>query len=222
MDNNQNQDASGSDINSSGNDDQNKAGQENQDAASGDQGDQGNSVSFNSHQKLLNEKRSVSERLKAAEAKLSAAEKEQSDAKEASLRQKEDWKTLAETKEKDLLDAQTEVKLLRGQISDGTKINAFLEKMRESHGEVGQQYWGLVDLDKLEIDPETSLPTESSMTDVVNNYVQKFAQTIIRKDSAKITDNQGGQSNVGLTHKQWLALPLKEKKSRMKEVKKPQ
>ena len=214
-----NQNASGADTNSSGKGDENQHTDENQNDSSGKDAGKNNQVAYDTYKKVVGERRSLSERLKVAEGELESQKAAKKKAEEDKLVKDKHWEKLAETKDTELKVVKAENLELKTTLADGAKMDAFLTKIRSSHGDVERQYWGLVDVDKIKIDSETQLPEPESVAEVVNIFAESYAKVLISKSSSQAFNGQGGRGKGALTHEEWKKLPLKEMKKRVGEVK---
>jgi hypothetical protein len=173
-------------------------------------------VKYDTYQKVLNEKKKRDEELRKANEQISAFEQERKNIQEQSLREKEDFKKLFESRDGELKQTQTQLSQLQESINNSKKMSSFLGLLGES---LEQPYWNLVDLDKIAIDPTTGKPDEQ----VSKQYAEEF-----RKTHWKLFDVAGGArmpnhvagpvKSQGLTKEQWLKLPYNEQKKRMNDI----
>lgn len=166
------------------------------------------SVSYDTHMKVLNEKKKRDDELAEAQAKLRAFE-------EAKLKEEGNLKALLEMRDKEIAEAKAKAAHVEEVLNNSVKLDAVLGKLS---GQVDKQYFGLFDLSKIPIDPTTQMPDQLS----VEKYAKEFEQTysaIVKKPSNIQMPNHAAQGNgVKLTYEEWLRLPLKEQKARLKDV----
>ncbi len=165
-------------------------------------------VAYETHVKLLAEKKKRDAELADAQAKLKAIE-------EAKLKEEGNLKALLEMRDKEIAEAKAKAAHVEEVLNNSVKLDAVLGKLS---GQVDKQYFGLFDLSKIPIDPTTQMPDQLS----VEKYAKEFEQTysaIVKKPSNIQMPNHAAQGNgVKLTYEEWLKLPLKDQKARLKDV----
>lgn len=167
-----------------------------------------NVVAYETHQKLLSEK-------KALAARLATFEAEQKANAEKALKDKEDWKALAEAKDTEL-KAVSEKLAKREEISNkGMKLRAILDAVG---GKIDESYFPLIPVDMVEIDPDTGLPDKAKVAAAVKVIQTKYAQIITPKTGALPTSEAARGATQKLSYSSWLGLPIDEQKKRMKDV----
>jgi hypothetical protein len=198
-------DPGGVDGNPGGNDDKTKDVSNDSDK---DTSPKPQSVAYESYQKALDE-------AKAAKKKVAEFERAKREADESKLKQDGEWKKLLEQREIELKETREKLSAKDKMIEDNRKMAAFLDSVT---GEVPKQYWSLIDLDQIAVDPETGRPDEASVKKVASVFEKQFAEVIKKPSTSKLPNDapQGGGGK--LTYKQWLELPLKEKLARQKDV----
>jgi hypothetical protein len=179
--------------------------------------------SYESHQKLLSEKKAIQDKAKRLEEenaefkrKHSELDRKNQDDERKKLEDKEQFKDLY-TKTREELAAKDEKisSLLKAQV-DARKMSSFLDAIK---GDIPRQYWGLVDIDKIALDGDKV--DEFS----VQKYVEDFRTTY--KDIIKPIDNRrmpsdsppADDSASNLTYDQWLKLSAKDKEKKINLVK---
>lgn len=173
-------------------------------------------VSYETHRKLLGEKKKRDEELAAAQTRLQEFEKEKQEREEAEATKRGDFETALKLKEEENRKLKTEHETLRTSLQNGQKLRAMLNAV---NGDVDEAYWSLFDLSKITMDPATNLPEPSS----VKNAAAEFEKThalVIQKASAGggLPNDAAKGAAAKLTYTQWLALPDKDKPARIKDV----
>jgi len=165
-------------------------------------------VSYDSHQKLLKEK-------KAIQARLADFEKKEKEAAEAKAKADGNYKQLLEERDKKIAE-------LEGTVSEGNKrwestakLNAFLDSV---DGEIPKQYWSLIDIENIAINPETELPDEMSVKEAVKKFSKTYPDVVKKRTGSKLPNTPPQGANRKLTVEAWKALPYKEKVARMGDV----
>jgi hypothetical protein len=192
-------------------DDQNPGGEldtKTKDDASGGGDSKPKAPSYETYQKVLDEAKKAKEALREYQRK----EKEAEDAK---LKQQGEYQKILEQREAELKQEREEKQTLKDSIQNGKKLNAILGKLT---GELPSQYWSLVDLEKIAVNPETGAPDEASVLNAAKEFEKQFPHVVVRKTTSKLPNDDARGASGKLTYKDWLALPLKEQRERMKDV----
>lgn len=180
-------------------------------------------VSYESHQKLLGEKKKRDAENAELKARLDAIEaKAQADAVEAAtkkgdtemlLKLEREKTAKAELKAKENQDALTDV---NSRLERGAKMRAFLGSV---NGAVDEQYWPLVNLDGIKINPETGMPDAVTVQAAAREFEKNYPLVLKSKSNpATLPGDAPRGGGAKLSYEEWLKLPLKEQKARMREV----
>jgi len=192
----------------------NQAGGQTQNPAGDEQESSKNTVAYETHQKLLNEKKRAAEELRVARETLNRLEAEKREQEEKALREKEDFKKLFEARDNELKTEKEKRAQIENQINDSKKMRSFLQNVGSP---VDERYWNLIDLDKIQLDPNTGKPDES----MVKSYADEFKKTyweVLNPATGRIPNDAPGRDKSGLTYEEWLKLPYNEKKKRQSEI----
>lgn len=174
----------------------------------------GDKVAFETHRKLLAEKKQVAAENAALKSRLDALEADNRKREEADLKAKEDWQKLAELREKESAELKAQVEENKRIFADAKKIDGFTKSLGAS---IPSQYLGLIDTNEILIDPATGKVDEGSVTKAVENFRARYPEIIgTRKGSLPAGAPAG--SGGGLTYEAWLKLPPKEMVARKSEV----
>ncbi len=165
-------------------------------------------VSHETYLKVLGEK-------KAMAAKLAANEAEKKAAEDRALKEKEDYKSLAEKREAELKDEREKRLKLEERSANALKLRAIVDG---AGGTIDREYWDLLPIGMVEMDPETGLPTESSVASAVKLVQTKYAKIITPKNASLPPSDAARGGNVKLDYKTWLNLPDVERIKRRSEV----
>jgi hypothetical protein len=188
--------------------------------ASGDGGDK--TVSYESHQKLLGEKKKRDAENAELKAKLDARDAADAAAAEEAAKKKGDTEALlklerdktarAELKAKEKEDALMEV---NSRLERGAKMRAFLGSV---NGNVDEAYWSLVNLDGIKMG-ENGLPDPVSVAATARDFEKNYPLVLKGKDNPKTLPGDAPKGGgAKLTYEEWLKLPTKEAKARLSEV----
>lgn len=165
-------------------------------------------VSYETYTKVLDE-------AKAAKAKVAQFEKSQKEFEEAKLKEAGDWKKIAEQREQELKGAKEIISENERRISEGRKLNALLGAMT---GEVPKQYWSLMDLDDVTINPETGLPDDASVKVAAERFEKQFPDVVKKPSKSKLPNDAAKGGTGKITYATWLTLPLEEQRARIADV----
>jgi hypothetical protein len=146
----------------------------------GDEGD-GKNVSYESHQRLLREKKQEQEKRKAAETELETLRNEKAERDRKKLEEEGNFKALLEQREKELNDEKARNATIVGEITDARKKRAILKHIQ---GVVPEGAHQLLNLSLVELDADGK-PTEQTA---------KAAAQLFQKEHpyAIQTDKKGG------------------------------
>jgi len=172
-------------------------------------------VSYDSHRRLLSEKKKLQSQHEETLKRLQELENQQKEAEERKLAEKEDFKKLLELREKELKEERERFSKLDMRVKEGKKMSSFLHSLGT---ELDQKYWSLVDLDQIAVNPETGDPDPSSIQEVVEKFKSNFSEVIVNRDAARLPNDSARKGGSGITYDEWLKLPLKEKKERYQEM----
>lgn len=179
-------------------------------------------VKYESYAKLLDEKKKLQQKFDDLAKEKSDAEAAKQKALEDELKAKDDWKKLVALREQELETVRKEKETLKSELterdqrrSNGLKMRSFLDALS---GDLDEQYWSLVDLDKVVINPETGMPEATSASALAQEFATKFPLVIQRKDGPRLPNHAPQGAGAKLTYDAWQKLPLKEQLERMKDV----
>ena len=174
----------------------------------------GKPVSIETHRKLLSEKKKREEQLEIALKKVSDLEKEKKASLEAELKEKEDWKKIAELREQEKIEVETKYTSLTSEIQEAAKFQSLL---RALPGRLDQKYYSLVDTRDIVIDPNTGEPDPSSVKKVADSFNANFGELVVSSGKARLPYQAASGSTQSMTEELWKSLSGKEKKERLPE-----
>lgn len=175
-------------------------------------------VSYDSHRKLLGEKKKLQEERDALiVAKDASALKQLED--DGELQKQLDFHKAKHTES---LEAQEALSVkLAGQESkwnDARKIAAFKDALP---GSLGSQYLGLIPTEGILLDPDTGLPDPASVQKAVDDFQKEFPEVVRPLTSHKSPNefaNGSSAANGMLTAEEYNKLPYEEKMKRKGDV----
>lgn len=167
------------------------------------------SVSYETHQRLLGEKKKLAEKLAQLETTAAAQRTKE-------LQEKEQYKTLYEEAKAQAEARQKALDEKQSMITNGMKLGEFLKALPNG-ARLEDQYFGLIPLDEIAIDETTGRPDPNSLKIVVDKFKTTFAKVIDQPTGARLP-GQAAQQGGTLSYEEWRKLPAKEMQKRFKEV----
>lgn len=171
-------------------------------------------VSYDTHRRLLAEKKKRDEENAALRSRLDAIEAANREREEAELKAKEDYKKLVELREKELTEVRAKLDQKERIFTEAKKLDHFTRALGTS---IQPQYLGLVNTDEILLDPATGAVDEPSVARAVENFRQRYPEIIPTRHGALPAGAPIGNGG-GLTYEQWLKLPVDEMRKRRKDV----
>jgi len=174
-------------------------------------------VAYSTYTKVLSEKKKRDEELEETRKKLSDLEKEKKARIEADLKAKEDYKALLAVRDEELKKRDLELTDIRGSLEHGAKIRAFLDKV---NGVVSEQYWKLIDIDSIKMDPNTGMPDALSVEAIAKKFEQEYALVLKTKGEPKHLPNDAANGSGGskMTVAEWSALKSSKEQKEKKHL----
>lgn len=171
--------------------------------------------SYESYQKLLAEKKATQAKLREAENILAEQEKLKRQQEEESLKAKQDFQKLAELKEQEAEQYKSRLQSIEDERTEARKLSAFLDTVQ---GDVDKKYWGLIDTDKIIINPETQEVDRLSVEKLAGEFRESYPETILGRNVTSNIPNRAPTGEQGLTREEWLKLPANQMAKRLKDV----
>jgi hypothetical protein len=169
---------------------------------------QDNRVSYETYQKVLDEAKKAKEKARELEAFKKQTEEEK-------LKAEGNLQAIIKMREEELFKVREDKEQLERGLQDGSKLRAVLDSL---NGRVDDAYYGLFDLSQIVIDPRTQLPDQMSVAKYARDFEAKYGLVIQKDTSSRLPNNAPQTGSASLTYEEWLKLPLKEQKTRLKEV----
>lgn len=140
---------------------------------------QSGSVAYETHKRLLGQKKKTEARLEELERELEERRNREREAEEKSLAEQGEYKKLLELERKKSADLSTKMETTNQQLVMGTKYQAFVDQLP---GELSnRKYLSLADVEKIAIDPETGEVDGDSVKMVVDDFVKEHARLLNNK-----------------------------------------
>lgn len=174
------------------------------------------SVAYETHQKLLGEKKKLGEKLTTIEQELESLRAKDRERENAELEKQKNYEQLLRNREEELKKAKEALTSIETERLQARKLDAFLRTL--GNGTLDERYWGLIPIDEIVIDPATRQVDEMTVTKAVELYRKSYPETIKRAHVPGMPSNAPQGTPGKLTVEEWKNLPPKEKKARIGEV----
>lgn len=171
-------------------------------------------VAYETYRKLLSEKKARDEALETYKKELAEYKRKEKEAEEAKLKEEQNWKAIVELREKELNEERTMRIQMQEERLNATKLDTFLQSLG---GKVDSKYWGMIDLEKIAINPESGQVDQMSVTQAVEAFRKNYPELIKTGTGPKIPSD-APQGNGSLTYEEWKKLPAKEMRARVKDI----
>jgi len=166
-------------------------------AASENQEQSKSTISYDTHRKLLDEKKKLQAQLEA----LSVKEKER---EEADARKRGDYETLLKVRDEELNRERKERQELSERISHGLKMNCVIDALG---GIVDQKWYKLIDTSEVAINPESGEVDMMTVARVAESLKKQWPEMIQRTAKLPATAPQGLNGGAGkITESEWKTL----------------
>lgn len=172
-------------------------------------------VAYDTYQKVLREKKKRDEELDMTRSKLAEYEAKDKEREETEAKAKGDLQKLIAMKEEENKKLKDKYENVVTTLTNAEKRNALLKALP---GEVDQNYWGLLDLNQIVLDPETGEADATSIRAAADLFVAKYPLVIKTAGGARLPGHAAKGAGGKLTKAEWEKLPLKEKQERLAEV----
>lgn len=180
--------------------------------ASGNQ--QNGEVSYTTYKKTLTQLKNLQEKHRENESLLMQYQQKEKETEQKRLEEQGEYKKLLELERQKLNQYEQERDQYKNKLINAHKLNAFNEKLPSKISR--PEYYDHVDIDSIVIDPETGMVDDSSVDNAVNSFMQNHYQLLDTKKVPMPSNSPSASST--LTEEQWLKLPLKERRARLKEM----
>lgn len=162
-------------------------------------------VAYETHQRLLSEKKKEAERAAAAEKKLEEFEAKERQRENEELERQKNYEQLLKNREQELKDAQEKLSKVDSERVFARKIDAFLKTLG---GDLPEHYWTLIPLDSIALDPTTKAVDEMTVAKAVEDYRKMYPETIKVPGQMPNMPNAAPQGNPNskMDYETWKAL----------------
>jgi len=164
---------------------------------------------------LMTEKKNASKRAQDAETWKNEREVRDKETKDAELKKQGKFKEALDEKEKELAGLKDQVAEGKKQRVDSRKLSHFLDGLE---GDLKKSYWNLVDIDSIKVDDDGQ-PMADSVKAAIDKFRVDYPEIIGKKAGPGMNPGDPKPPGSGkISHETWKKLPLKEMKSRLKDV----
>ena len=142
---------------------------------------------------------------------------------ENKLKEKGQFEILLKQREEAMSQMKAEMENIKGELSSRDQAIVNFRKAAAFEAELGgklkkQGYWNHVDFDKIAINPESGEVDVDSVKLAAGEFIKDYKELITFPNAANLPNGTAASGNGSLSYKQWQALPLAEKKKRIKDV----
>lgn len=174
----------------------------------------GDTVKYETYKRTVGEVKKFKSKLTAAEEELQKYKEAERKREEEEMEKRGEFDKVKKNLMDELEKERLEKKALLKQQTDNRKLGAFLSTLG---GSVDKEYWPLIDIDQIAIDPDSGEIDELSVTRLADSFKSKHSRLIDGVKGPKVYDGSPNRE-ASLSVEEWRKLPLKERKERMGEV----
>lgn len=156
-------------------------------------------IAYDTHRKLLDEKKKV-------QAQLDQLLREKTEREEADARKRGDFDTLLKSREEELSKERAAREALESRITHGRKLNAVIEALG---GNVDQKWLRLIDTDDVAVNPETGEVDAMTVARAAESLKKQWPE-MIRKTTVLPAGAPAGNNGGTITRAEWLKLSARD------------
>ncbi len=173
-------------------------------------------VSYDTHRKLLGEKKREKEENLKLRKQMNELLGEKSNREEQQLKENNDWKALAEKREEELKDRDTQLKGIENDRLNAKKLDSFLGALS---GNLERKFWGLIELDKILVNPETGEVDEMTVTKQVETWKKEYPETLgYNVSGAKLPNESPKPAENSVNYDKWKNMSAADMRKNLKKV----
>ncbi|GEM_PF-3309656 len=165
---------------------------------------------------LKEEKKALAIKFQEAQSELERLKNEAKTKEEEVLKQQGEYKKLYEDEQKSKLELAEKLKLKEKKELALRKVDVVMKELGVPLAK--PEYWDFVDLDRIPVDEATKEIDINIAKQVANDFIVKFPELLVKK--AGKVDNSAAATTSTLSYEEWVKLPIAEKRTRFKDVKK--
>lgn len=176
--------------------------------------DPSGTVAYETHRKLLAEKKKRDEELSKRDQEIAEFKREKKEREENELKAKEDYKKLLELRDKELDEYKQKYTGLSSEIQESMKFNSFLEALP---GDLDKKYWRMVDTSEVVIDPSTNQPDPSSIKKAAEKFQAEFGELIKSGNKPRLPNQSPASFQGQMNDEVWDKMSPADKKKNYTE-----
>lgn len=188
----------------------------NQDVKLDEENNKPDNVSWETHRKLLSEKKKLQESYRSVTERLSALEAEQQEKAKKELAEQNRWKELYEQEKEQASKYQTELQARDQQIESALKLDAFKQAL--GNKVIDRKYFGFIDTGKILLDPDSGQVDPTSVQREVERVQATYPEIIRAADKKPLPNEYPSGASSAISMEEWKKLPLKEMKARLPDI----
>ncbi len=156
-------------------------------------------IAYDTHRKLLDEKKKV-------QAQLDQLLREKTERDEADARKRGDFEALLKSREEELAKERAARQELSERITTGRKLNAVIEALG---GNIDQKWLRLIDTDEVAVNPDTGEVDAMTVARAAESLKKQWPE-MIRKTATLPANAPAGNNGGTITRAEWLKLSSKD------------
>ena len=137
-------------------------------------------VKYETYKKVLSEKKRRDDEVKELRETLEKREAEDKAKAESELEQQNKYKELLDLRTSELEKAKAEANHMRESRQQAMKLDSFLESL---DSKLPKQYWGLVDLEAIKLNPDTHEVDDGSVASAVEIFRKSYPEVLLKKST---------------------------------------
>jgi len=181
-----------------------------------DESTQDQVVSYETHRKLLGEKKKLAEDFQNIKARLETIEKEKEDAERKKMEEQGEYKKLLDQEREKSKTLETKL-----EEKDFTERNArkFAAVLNALGGNLDPKFYDLIKYDGVIINPESNEIDQTSSQKIADEFKKTYPECVKKAaHGVSMPSNSPTGSNGSLSYADWKKLPSSEMKKRLGEV----
>lgn len=165
---------------------------------------------------IKEEKKALATKLAEAQSQLEKLNSEARAKQEETLKQQGEYKRLWEEEQKSKVELVEKLKKKEEKELALRKIDVVMQELGVPLAKA--EYWNFMDLSKIPVDEATQDIDRNIAKQIASDFMRDFPELLAKKPGKM--PNDAATSGKVLTHEEWTKLPLAEKRTRLKDVKK--
>ena len=167
-------------------------------------------VKYETYKKVLSEKKRRDDEVRELRETLEKREAEDKAKAESELEQQNKYKELLDLRTSELEKAKAEANHMRESRQQAMKLDSFLESL---DSKLPKQYWGLVDLEAIKLNPDTHEVDDGSVASAVEIFRKSYPEVLLKKSTTTGLPSSAPSGTAAATRgdSQYANLPTAEK-----------